>query len=50
VSTIFDTELYAAERVAEVIFARGLARVPAPKDIGQFVRSQTYKPEYHLLG
>ncbi|MGB3552354.1 MAG: malic enzyme-like NAD(P)-binding protein, partial [Candidatus Binatus sp.] len=50
VSTIFDTELYAAERVAEVIFARGLARVPVPKDIAQFVRSQTYKPEYHLLG
>ena len=50
VSTIFDTELYAAARVAEVIFARGLARVPVPKDIAEFVRSQTYKPEYHLLG
>ena len=50
VSTILDTELYAAERVAEVIFARGLARVPAPKDIAQFIRSQIYKPEYHLLG
>ena len=50
VSTILNTELYAAERVAEVIFARGLARVPAPKDIAQFVRSQTYQPEYHLLG
>jgi malate dehydrogenase (oxaloacetate-decarboxylating)(NADP+) len=50
VSAIFETELYAAARVAEVIFARGLARVPAPKDIAQFVRSQTYKPEYQLLG
>ena len=49
VSTILDTELHAAERVAEVIFARGLARVPEPKDIAQFVRSQTYKAEYHLL-
>ena len=49
VSTILNTELHAAERVAEVIFARGLARVPAPKDIAQFVRSQTYKAEYHLL-
>ena len=48
-SAIFKTELYAAERVAEVIFARGLAGVPAPADIGQFVRSQTYKPEYHPL-
>ena len=49
ISTILDTELYAAARVAEVIFARGLARVPAPKDIAQFVRAQTYKPEYQLL-
>jgi len=49
VSTILNTELYAAERVAEVIFARGFARVPVPQDIAQFVRSQTYKPEYHLL-
>ncbi len=49
VSTILNTELYAAERVAEVIFARGLARVPPPKDIAQFVRSQIYKPEYHQL-
>jgi malate dehydrogenase (oxaloacetate-decarboxylating)(NADP+) len=45
-STILNTELYVAERVAEVIFARGLARVPAPKDIAAFVRSQTYKAEY----
>ncbi len=48
-STILSTELYAAERVAEVIFARGLARVPRPQDIAQFVRSQTYKAEYHSL-
>jgi malate dehydrogenase (oxaloacetate-decarboxylating)(NADP+) len=48
-STILDTELYAAERVAEVIFARGLARVPTPQDIPQLVRAQTYKPEYHSL-
>jgi malate dehydrogenase (oxaloacetate-decarboxylating)(NADP+) len=48
-STILDTELYAAGRVAEVIFARGLAGVPAPQDIAQFVRSQTYKVEYHPL-
>jgi malate dehydrogenase (oxaloacetate-decarboxylating)(NADP+) len=45
-STILDTEIYAAERVVEVIFARGLARVPAPQDIAQFVRAQTYKAEY----
>jgi malate dehydrogenase (oxaloacetate-decarboxylating)(NADP+) len=45
-SEILKTELHAAERVAEVIFARGLARVPKPSDIGVFIQSQTYKPEY----
>jgi malate dehydrogenase (oxaloacetate-decarboxylating)(NADP+) len=48
-STILDTELYAAERVAEVIFARDLARDPAPKDIALFIRGQTYKAEYQSL-
>jgi malate dehydrogenase (oxaloacetate-decarboxylating)(NADP+) len=48
-ATIFKTELYTAERVAEIIFARGLADVATPADIGQFVRSQTYKAEYHPL-
>jgi malate dehydrogenase (oxaloacetate-decarboxylating)(NADP+) len=47
-STILKTELYAAQRVAEVIFNRDLARVPAPKDIAQFIGSQTYKAEYQL--
>jgi len=45
-SSILGTELHAAERVAEVIFARGLARMPQPRDIAQFIRSQTYKPVY----
>ena len=45
-STILKTELYAAQRVAEVIFKRELARVPAPKDIAQFIESQTYKAQY----
>ena len=48
-STIQETELYAAERVAEVIFTRDLARVPVPKDIAQLVRLQTYKAEYLSL-
>ncbi len=47
-STILKTELYAAERVAEVIFKRDLARVPAPENIAQFIGSQTYKAEYQL--
>ncbi|MGA8569377.1 MAG: oxaloacetate-decarboxylating malate dehydrogenase, partial [Candidatus Binataceae bacterium] len=38
-STIMKTELHAAQRVAEVIFARGLARVPVPKDVAAFVES-----------
>jgi malate dehydrogenase (oxaloacetate-decarboxylating)(NADP+) len=46
---IMKTELHAAERVAEVIFARGLARVEKPKDIAAFVESQTYKPDYKSL-
>ena len=48
-SEILKTELYAAQRVAELIFKRGLARVPQPKDIGAFIQSQTYKPEYPEL-
>ncbi len=48
-STIMKTELRAAQRVAEVIFVRGLARVPVPKDIAAFVESQTYKAEYQSL-
>ena len=48
-SEILKTELYAAQHVAEVIFMDGLARVPQPKDIGAFIQSQTYKPEYQAL-
>jgi malate dehydrogenase (oxaloacetate-decarboxylating)(NADP+) len=48
-SAIMKTELHAAQRVAEVIFARGLAGVPVPKDIAAFVESQTYKAEYQSL-
>jgi malate dehydrogenase (oxaloacetate-decarboxylating)(NADP+) len=48
-SAIMKTELHAAQRVAEVIFARSLAGVPVPKDIAAFVESQTYKAEYQSL-
>ena len=48
-SAILDTELHAAERVAEVIFARNLARVDRPADIGGFIRQQLYKPQYQSL-
>src|SRR6202167_5586730 len=39
-SAILATELHAAERVAAVILERGLARVPQPENIAQFVRAQ----------
>jgi malate dehydrogenase (oxaloacetate-decarboxylating)(NADP+) len=48
-SEILKTELHAAQRVAEVIFTRGLARVPKPSDIGAFIQSETYKPKYPAL-
>lgn len=48
-SEILKTELHAAQRVAEVIFARGLARVQKPSDIGAFIQSESYKPEYPAL-
>jgi malate dehydrogenase (oxaloacetate-decarboxylating)(NADP+) len=48
-STILKTELYAAQRVAEVIFKHDLAQVPKPSDIGAFIESSTYKPEYSNL-
>jgi malate dehydrogenase (oxaloacetate-decarboxylating)(NADP+) len=48
-SIILKTELYAAQCVAEVIFKRGLAQIAEPKDIGAFIESRTYKPQYPSL-
>jgi malate dehydrogenase (oxaloacetate-decarboxylating)(NADP+) len=48
-SAIFNTELHTAERVAEVIFARNLARVERPADMEKFIRQHVYKPEYQAL-
>jgi malate dehydrogenase (oxaloacetate-decarboxylating)(NADP+) len=48
-SAILQTEVYAAQRVAELIFERDLARVPRPTDIGAFIQSRLYKPEYPAL-
>jgi malate dehydrogenase (oxaloacetate-decarboxylating)(NADP+) len=48
-SKILKTERYAARRIAEVIFARGFARVPEPKELGSFIESQVYEPEYRSL-
>jgi len=48
-STILKAEVHVARRVAEVIFARGLARVKEPKDLGALIESRVYKPEYRSL-
>ena len=48
-SAIFDTELHAAARVAEVIFARNLARAERPASIEEFIRQKVYKPSYQTL-
>ena len=48
-SAIFGTEMHVAGRIAEVIFARGLARVKEPPDLSAFLRSLVYQPEYRDL-
>ncbi len=48
-SEIQKTESHAAERVAELIFARGLAGVTHPADLRAFIESRMYKPEYPSL-
>ncbi len=49
-SDILQTEVATALRVAEVIFARGLAGVEQPADLRRFIADQLYKPEYASLG
>jgi malate dehydrogenase (oxaloacetate-decarboxylating)(NADP+) len=48
-SAILRTSLRVAERVAEVVFERGLAGVPRPADIGALIQSKVYRPEYRPL-
>lgn len=48
-SAILETEVHAAKRIAEVIFARGLAAVKPPRDLGAWLESQLYRPEYASL-
>ena len=49
VSGILETELRVAARVAEVIFAAGLARIERPKDVLAFIRAQAYVPRYRSM-
>ena len=46
-SDILKASLHVAEKVGEPIFARGLAGVKRPPDIGDFIRTKVYEPEYH---
>jgi malate dehydrogenase (oxaloacetate-decarboxylating)(NADP+) len=45
-SDILNASLHVAEKVAALIFENDLAGVPRPPDIGEFIRSKVYRPEY----
>jgi malate dehydrogenase (oxaloacetate-decarboxylating)(NADP+) len=45
-SGIFEIEVRTAERVAALVFERGLARVKQPKQIGPWLRAMLYRAEY----
>lgn len=48
-SNILGAEVHTAQRVAEVIFASGFARLEEPKELDRFIESQVYTPEYRSL-
>ena len=45
-SHILEASLHVAERIAEYIFDKGLARVPRPEDISALIRAKVYRPAY----
>jgi malate dehydrogenase (oxaloacetate-decarboxylating)(NADP+) len=45
-SDILNASVHVAERVAALIFERGLAGVPRPADVDAFLRGKVYRPEY----
>ncbi|MBM4099450.1 MAG: NAD-dependent malic enzyme [Planctomycetes bacterium] len=45
-ANIREASVEVAIRVAELIFDRGLARVPRPADVAEFVRARVYDPAY----
>ncbi len=45
-SRIFDASLHTAARIAEQVYNQGLASVPRPDNIDQYVRAAAYRPEY----
>jgi malate dehydrogenase (oxaloacetate-decarboxylating)(NADP+) len=48
-TAIFETAVHAGQRVAQVIFAQGLASVAEPADLAAFIRARIYEPEYPRL-
>jgi len=48
-ANILTTEIHAAERVAEVILASGLAGIPRPTDLRTHILAHAYRPEYRSL-
>ncbi|HZM26342.1 MAG TPA: malic enzyme-like NAD(P)-binding protein, partial [Gemmatimonadales bacterium] len=47
-SQILETEVKAAQRAAEIVFAHGLAGVGRPDDLRTFIQSRLYRPETPL--
>ena len=45
-SDILEASVHVAQRVAALIFELGLAGVPGPQSVGEFIRSKVYNPEY----
>jgi len=45
-SSVLETEIQTAARVAELVFDSGLARVDRPADTVGWIRQHVYKPEY----
>jgi malate dehydrogenase (oxaloacetate-decarboxylating)(NADP+) len=48
-SDILNASLHVAEKVAGLIFERGLAGVDRPADVKAFIQTRVYRPEYRTL-
>jgi len=46
-SNILEIEIQTAARVAKLVFDAGLARVPRPDDMMEFIRQHVYTPKYN---
>jgi malate dehydrogenase (oxaloacetate-decarboxylating)(NADP+) len=49
-SNILEVEIQTAARVAKLVFDSGLARVPRPADIVEFIRRHVFNPDYPAPG